>query len=85
MRGANFGFRAARLGDAISGFRLTDSAGAREVAVQSSTTIVVPQVPMTITPLVYAVPSQLIAHHTASIMGMDVDQPPNLAKSVTVE
>ncbi len=36
-------------------------------------------------PLVYAVPTQLLAYHTAVIMGTDVDQPRNLAKSVTVE
>jgi glucosamine--fructose-6-phosphate aminotransferase (isomerizing) len=36
-------------------------------------------------PLIYAVPMQLIAYHTAVLMGTDVDQPRNLAKSVTVE
>ena len=36
-------------------------------------------------PLIYAVPMQLLAYHTAVIMGTDVDQPRNLAKSVTVE
>ena len=36
-------------------------------------------------PLLYAVPVQLLAYHTAVIMGTDVDQPRNLAKSVTVE
>ena len=41
--------------------------------------------PSAVTPLVYAVPVQLIAYHTAVIMGTDVDQPRNLAKSVTVE
>jgi glucosamine--fructose-6-phosphate aminotransferase (isomerizing) len=41
--------------------------------------------PATVAPLVYAVPVQLIAYHTAAIMGTDVDQPRNLAKSVTVE
>ena len=37
------------------------------------------------TPMVYAVPVQLLAYHTAVFMGTDVDQPRNLAKSVTVE
>ena len=37
------------------------------------------------TPMVYAVPVQLLAYHTAVVMGTDVDQPRNLAKSVTVE
>jgi glucosamine--fructose-6-phosphate aminotransferase (isomerizing) len=36
-------------------------------------------------PLIYAVPVQLLAYHTAVLMGTDVDQPRNLAKSVTVE
>ena len=36
-------------------------------------------------PLLYAIPMQLIAYHTAVFMGTDVDQPRNLAKSVTVE
>ena len=36
-------------------------------------------------PLLYAVPVQLLAYHTAAFMGTDVDQPRNLAKSVTVE
>jgi glucosamine--fructose-6-phosphate aminotransferase (isomerizing) len=45
----------------------------------------VPTVHPFVTPLVYAVPVQLIAYHTAVFMGTDVDQPRNLAKSVTVE
>jgi glutamine---fructose-6-phosphate transaminase (isomerizing) len=45
----------------------------------------VPALHRFVTPLVYAVPVQLIAYHTAVFMGTDVDQPRNLAKSVTVE
>jgi glucosamine--fructose-6-phosphate aminotransferase (isomerizing) len=45
----------------------------------------IPPVHRFVTPLVYAVPIQLIAYHTATFMGTDVDQPRNLAKSVTVE
>ena len=41
--------------------------------------------PSTVTPLVYAIPVQMLAYHTAVTMGTDVDQPRNLAKSVTVE
>ena len=41
--------------------------------------------PATVTPLVYAIPVHLIAYHTAVVMGTHVDQPRNLAKSVTVE
>jgi glutamine---fructose-6-phosphate transaminase (isomerizing) len=45
----------------------------------------VPPLHRYVTPLVYALPVQLIAYHTAVFMGTDVDQPRNLAKSVTVE
>ena len=44
-----------------------------------------PDVHPFVSPLVYAVPVQLMAYHTAVQMGTDVDQPRNLAKSVTVE
>ena len=46
---------------------------------------VLPDVPEFIAPMVYALPVQLLAYHTAVFMGTDVDQPRNLAKSVTVE
>ena len=59
--------------------------GAREATINSMVTLTVPEMPSTVTPLVYAIPVQLIAYHTAVIMGTDVDQPRNLAKSVTVE
>jgi glucosamine--fructose-6-phosphate aminotransferase (isomerizing) len=64
---------------------LTDPKGARAAHVGSAAKIVLPEMPATLTPLVYAVPVQLIAYHTAVVMGTDVDQPRNLAKSVTVE
>jgi glucosamine--fructose-6-phosphate aminotransferase (isomerizing) len=48
-------------------------------------TIVLPDVPEFIAPMVYALPIQLLAYYTAVFMGTDVDQPRNLAKSVTVE
>ncbi len=50
-----------------------------------TTHLAVPPVHRFATPLVYALPVQLIAYHTATFMGTDVDQPRNLAKSVTVE
>jgi len=50
-----------------------------------ATHLAVPPVHRFVAPLVYAVPVQLIAYHTAVFMGTDVDQPRNLAKSVTVE
>ncbi len=64
---------------------ITDPQGAREATINSLVTMTVPEMPVTVTPLVYAIPVQLIAYHTAVIMGTDVDQPRNLAKSVTVE
>ena len=64
---------------------ITDPKGAREVTINSLLTLALPEMPSTVTPLVYAIPVQLIAYHTAVIMGTDVDQPRNLAKSVTVE
>ena len=64
---------------------VTDPRGARETQVESLTKLALPDMPTTVTPLVYAIPVQLIAYHTAVIMGTDVDQPRNLAKSVTVE
>jgi glucosamine--fructose-6-phosphate aminotransferase (isomerizing) len=48
-------------------------------------TLVVPKAFAFVSPLIYAVPVQLLAYHTAVFMGTDVDQPRNLAKSVTVE
>jgi glucosamine--fructose-6-phosphate aminotransferase (isomerizing) len=64
---------------------VTDPQGAHEAHVESLVKLVLPEMPSTVTPLVYAVPAQLIAYHTAVVMGTDVDQPRNLAKSVTVE
>jgi glucosamine--fructose-6-phosphate aminotransferase (isomerizing) len=64
---------------------VTDAKGAEEATVDSVSKIVLPDMPATVTPLVYAIPVQLIAYHTAVVMGTDVDQPRNLAKSVTVE
>ena len=64
---------------------VTDPKGAHEASVESLLTLTVPEMPATVTPLVYAIPVQLMAYHTAVLMGTDVDQPRNLAKSVTVE
>jgi glucosamine--fructose-6-phosphate aminotransferase (isomerizing) len=64
---------------------ITDPQGAREATVKSMVTLIMPEMSAAIAPLVYAIPVQLIAYHTAVIMGTDVDQPRNLAKSVTVE
>jgi glucosamine--fructose-6-phosphate aminotransferase (isomerizing) len=64
---------------------MTDAKGAAEATIESLVTIVLPDMDATFTPIVYAVPVQLLAYHTAVVMGTDVDQPRNLAKSVTVE
>jgi glutamine---fructose-6-phosphate transaminase (isomerizing) len=64
---------------------VTDAKGASAAEGQPMVTLTLPTMPATVTPLVYAVPVQLLAYHTAVIMGTDVDQPRNLAKSVTVE
>jgi glucosamine--fructose-6-phosphate aminotransferase (isomerizing) len=64
---------------------ITDAKGAAEAAVEPLATILLPDMAPTFAPIVYSVPIQLLAYHTAVIMGTDVDQPRNLAKSVTVE
>ncbi|MCP3383271.1 MULTISPECIES: glutamine--fructose-6-phosphate transaminase (isomerizing) [unclassified Bradyrhizobium] len=64
---------------------MTDAKGAAEATVESLVTIVMPDMAAAFSPMVYAVPVQLLAYHTAVVMGTDVDQPRNLAKSVTVE
>ncbi|WP_028346009.1 glutamine--fructose-6-phosphate transaminase (isomerizing) [Bradyrhizobium murdochi] len=64
---------------------MTDAKGAAEATVDSLVTIVLPDMASAFTPMVYAIPMQLLAYHTAVVMGTDVDQPRNLAKSVTVE
>jgi glucosamine--fructose-6-phosphate aminotransferase (isomerizing) len=64
---------------------MTDAKGAEEATIESLVTIILPDMAATFTPMVYAIPVQLLAYHTAVIMGTDVDQPRNLAKSVTVE
>ena len=64
---------------------VTDPKGAQEAAMDQVETLSLPDMAATVTPLVYALPVQLIAYHTAVALGTDVDQPRNLAKSVTVE
>lgn len=64
---------------------MTDAKGAAEATVDSLVTIVMPDMAAAFTPMVYSIPVQLLAYHTAVVMGTDVDQPRNLAKSVTVE
>ncbi|ARE38592.1 Glucosamine--fructose-6-phosphate aminotransferase [Rhodovulum sp. P5] len=64
---------------------ITDGRGASESAGHVWHTIVMPETPDLFAPILYALPAQLLAYHTAVAKGTDVDQPRNLAKSVTVE
>jgi glucosamine--fructose-6-phosphate aminotransferase (isomerizing) len=64
---------------------ITDAKGAAHSTVNTLETIVLPDVPEIIAPIIYALPIQMLAYFTAVFMGTDVDQPRNLAKSVTVE
>jgi glutamine---fructose-6-phosphate transaminase (isomerizing) len=64
---------------------ITDERGVKEAGLDTFATIVMPAVNPIVAPIVYALPVQLLAYHTAVVMGKDVDQPRNLAKSVTVE
>ena len=64
---------------------ITDAAGAEAAGADVWRTIILPAVDPTLSPLLYALPAQLIAYHAAIAKGTDVDQPRNLAKSVTVE
>ena len=64
---------------------ISDAEGLAEAGEGCLATIEMPKVHPLIAPLVYAVPVQLLAYHVACVKGTDVDQPRNLAKSVTVE
>ena len=64
---------------------ISDADGIAEAGDGCMATIEMPKVHPLIAPLVYAVPVQLLAYHVACVKGTDVDQPRNLAKSVTVE
>lgn len=64
---------------------ISDAAGLADAGDGCMATIEMPKVHPLIAPLVYAVPVQLLAYHVAVAKGTDVDQPRNLAKSVTVE
>ncbi len=64
---------------------VTDAAGAQEAAEGAWEVLVMPTAAPLFAPILYAIPAQLLAYHTAIAKGTDVDQPRNLAKSVTVE
>jgi len=64
---------------------ITDAAGAEAAGEDVWRTVILPEVDPILSPLLYALPAQLLAYHAAIAKGTDVDQPRNLAKSVTVE
>jgi len=64
---------------------ITDEIGAAASTLPTMATITLPVVDEIIAPIIFSLPIQLLAYHTAVFMGTDVDQPRNLAKSVTVE
>jgi len=64
---------------------IADAAGAKRLGGQAVATITLPTVDPIVAPILYTVPVQLLAYYTAVAKGTDVDQPRNLAKSVTVE
>ena len=64
---------------------ISDSHGIDDSGDEAFATIEMPHVAEALTPILYAIPAQLLAYYTAVAKGTDVDQPRNLAKSVTVE
>ena len=64
---------------------ITDTEGASETQEGTWKTIIMPKIANDLAPILYSIPAQLLAYHTAVSKGTDVDQPRNLAKSVTVE
>ncbi len=64
---------------------ITDERGAAASKLPTMATIALPDVNEIVAPMIFSLPIQLLAYHTAVFMGTDVDQPRNLAKSVTVE
>jgi glucosamine--fructose-6-phosphate aminotransferase (isomerizing) len=64
---------------------ITDAGGAAEAGAGCWRVLTLPAVAAELAPILYAIPAQLLAYHTAIAKGTDADQPRNLAKSVTVE
>jgi len=64
---------------------ISDARGIAEAGDGCWRTLTLPDVSDLLAPILYAIPAQLLAYHTAIAKGTDVDQPRNLAKSVTVE
>ncbi len=64
---------------------MSDARGVDRLSARAMATVILPEVDDFVAPILYAIPVQLLAYHTAVAKGTDVDQPRNLAKSVTVE
>ena len=64
---------------------LSDANGINKLGDMAAYTVELPAVDPFVAPILYTIPVQLLAYHVAVIKGTDVDQPRNLAKSVTVE
>jgi glucosamine--fructose-6-phosphate aminotransferase (isomerizing) len=73
---------AARGGDVIV---ISDAAGVERLGDRATDCVILPEVDALVAPILYALPVQLLAYHIAVCKGTDIDQPRNLAKSVTVE
>ena len=69
----------------VNGQHVSDREGAAAAEEGTWRTLVMPECPALFEPILYALPAQLLAYHAAVAKGTDVDQPRNLAKSVTVE
>ncbi|MEE8283752.1 MAG: glutamine--fructose-6-phosphate aminotransferase, partial [Alphaproteobacteria bacterium] len=64
---------------------LSDAEGIARLGDLAAASVEIPAVDAFVAPILYTIPVQLLAYHAAVIRGTDVDQPRNLAKSVTVE
>ena len=64
---------------------ITDNKGAKKARKYCNSLVLLPETNIITAPIAYSLPIQLIAYYLAILLGTDVDQPRNLAKSVTVE
>ena len=64
---------------------MSDAEGVAALGSDAFATVTLPKVSAFVAPILYAIPVQLLAYHVAVLKGTDIDQPRNLAKSVTVE
>jgi len=64
---------------------MSDATGVARLGSQAAASVTLPAVDPVVAPILYTIPVQMLAYYTAVAKGTDVDQPRNLAKSVTVE